>query len=369
MDFSFTTTQTLLYIGATQGFVLAFVLLTLPRGNVQANRILAAILIIFSGSIAVHTLSHGSRVMNSLPHSAVITIVFLLFGPLFYFYAKILTTQTLSFAKRAYIHFLPFLICLLLSLPFLFKSAPAEGPHPVFEIISVFVVIHVLSYMAVIFKMLRDHSKTIQNAFSSIDRINLNWLRFLIIGFTITWLVALFFDAQAVESNGWDYVWLLVSLFMYWIGYKGLRQPEIFSGAFDRPYPDTEAATTKYRKSTLTPELGEMYLKKLQVYMKSEKPYLNCDLTLPELANNLSISVHHLSQVINENLQQNFFEFINSYRVEEAKRLLGDPENHNIKIASIAFDTGFNSISAFNAAFKKHAKMTPSVFRNSSLKT
>ena len=97
--------------------------------------------------------------------------------------------------------------------------------------------------------------------------------------------------------------------------------------------------------------------------MNKEKPFLESDLTLSGLANKLFITPHELSQVINERLNQNFFEFINHYRVEEAKNMIIDPANKSLKMAVIGFNVGFNSTSAFNTAFKKHTRVTPSQFR------
>ncbi|MFQ5771148.1 MAG: helix-turn-helix domain-containing protein [bacterium] len=161
-------------------------------------------------------------------------------------------------------------------------------------------------------------------------------------------------------------IWLLVSINMYLIGYMGLRKPEVFSGIENGFLLNPTASQKKYEKSTLTPEKAEEYLEKLRQFMAAQKPYLMSDLTLPGLAKQLSISIHHLSRIINEKLQQNFFEYINSHRVEEAKKRIADPANEHINIAEIGFEVGFNSISSFNAAFKKHAGMTPSQFRERS---
>ena len=97
--------------------------------------------------------------------------------------------------------------------------------------------------------------------------------------------------------------------------------------------------------------------------MRTEKPYLDGDITLQKLAKALGISPHHLSQTINEHLKQNFFDFINTYRIEEAKRMLLDPAKKHYSILAVSEEVGFNSKSAFNTAFKKQVKMTPSEFR------
>ena len=127
---------------------------------------------------------------------------------------------------------------------------------------------------------------------------------------------------------------------------------------------EQQLVTKKYEKSTLTGERAERYLNKLLQCMKEKKPFTDGHLSLQKLAGDLSIPPHHLSQIINERLGQTFSDFINSYRVEEAKRRLLDPAFKHLSLLGIAVDVGFNSKSSFNSVFKKHTSMTPSEFRN-----
>ncbi len=102
---------------------------------------------------------------------------------------------------------------------------------------------------------------------------------------------------------------------------------------------------------------------KLQQHMQAHKPYMQPDLTLDELAGQLSVKPKLLSQSINEILQQNFFEFINYYRIEEAKRLLTRPKDKKITVLEVMYEVGFNSKSSFNTLFKKLTGLTPSEFK------
>src|SRR5690625_7676704 len=99
--------------------------------------------------------------------------------------------------------------------------------------------------------------------------------------------------------------------------------------------------------------------------MIKEKPYLESDLTLPKLAEGLNVFTHHLSQVINEVHDKNFFNFINKYRIEEVKRKIQDPKFKNYTLLGIAYESGFNSKSAFNRAFRNFTGTTPSKYRDS----
>ena len=99
--------------------------------------------------------------------------------------------------------------------------------------------------------------------------------------------------------------------------------------------------------------------------MEEDKLFTDSDLNLQLLAQKLAISPYYLSQIINVKLHKNFFDFINRYRIDEAKKILSQPKNDHYTILSIAYEVGFNNKTSFNAAFKKHTSRTPSQFRNS----
>jgi ligand-binding sensor domain-containing protein/AraC-like DNA-binding protein len=126
-----------------------------------------------------------------------------------------------------------------------------------------------------------------------------------------------------------------------------------------RPFEKNE----KYKGSPLTPQYAEECIKKLGHLMEVEKVYCLADVSLQALAEKLSVSPHLLSRVLNEKLNRNFWDFINSYRIEEAKRILQSPGGAQRKIVAVAFDVGFNTTVAFYNAFKKYTDMTPSRFK------
>jgi AraC-like DNA-binding protein len=118
-----------------------------------------------------------------------------------------------------------------------------------------------------------------------------------------------------------------------------------------------------YAHSSLTRENAERYLEQLTTYLGNVQPYLHRDLTLQDVAQELRIPQHHLTQTINELLNKNFYTLINEYRIEEVKRRLLDPKFAHYNILAIAHDAGFNSKSSFNMIFKKHVGVTPSQWR------
>ncbi len=127
----------------------------------------------------------------------------------------------------------------------------------------------------------------------------------------------------------------------------------------------TNAIRQKYAKSGLSTEQLENYKDRLTLLMESEQVYLNSDLTLPKLALLVQSPVNHLSQVINSGFDMSFFDYLNQFRINDAKKLLCLEEGQLQAVLSIAFEVGFNSNSAFYAAFKKSCGMTPAQYRQS----
>jgi len=120
---------------------------------------------------------------------------------------------------------------------------------------------------------------------------------------------------------------------------------------------------SKYAKSGLNTDQLLEYKVRLEHIMLEEQAYLRPDLTLPRLAEAVGCSVNHLSQVINAGIGMSFFDYLNQHRIQHAKILLGDLDDGNNAILNIAFTVGFNSNSAFYAAFKKCVGQTPAQYR------
>ncbi len=151
--------------------------------------------------------------------------------------------------------------------------------------------------------------------------------------------------------------WLFLSLtlLIYWLSYQVLAYSPL-QLAPPRVIP-------KYEKSGLHPSQIDGILQQLKDYMRKQKPFLNPELSIDQIAKALELPKHHLSQAINSGLKQNFSEFLNTYRISEAKTLLQDSKQNHLTIAAIAFEAGFKSLSHFNSTFKKIVQTPPSTFR------
>jgi AraC-like DNA-binding protein len=174
----------------------------------------------------------------------------------------------------------------------------------------------------------------------------------------LTFLILVFFVVRISFRHdlGDHIIAAFISLIIYIISFTVLRKSLFF-------HEQNERAARKYEKSSLTQEIQSATLGKLEAVMLAEKPFLDPGFSLPTLSKRLGVSTHHLSQILNEELKQSFFDFLGAYRIQEAQRLLADEGNAYIKIEEIGQMVGYNSKSAFNTAFRKITGSTPSEYR------
>jgi len=362
----------IILLGIVHGFILGIFLLSIRRGNQSANGILGIIIILFSYTLSP-ALFLNTGLYKTLPHLMLTANpVLFLFGPLFLFYVKFLTSKEVKFKKVDLFHFSFFILHFCYLIPFYIKSGDeklrilekgAPGNEVINYLLTVSFFVQVLVYIVIVYRTAKIHSKNLENTFSSIEKINLKWIQtsirwlFVVLVMMIVNVILYFFGyANFVNTYSGNFVPLLVVIIIYSIGYRSLWQPEIFASEVEEP--------KKYNKSVLELDKAQKYLEHLISYMESEKPFLKSDLTLKNLSEMSGIPYYHLSRIINENLKQNFFDFVNRYRIEEAKKNLIDPKYDHYTILGIAIESGFNSKSAFNTAFKKYTNTTPSQFRS-----
>ena len=160
-------------------------------------------------------------------------------------------------------------------------------------------------------------------------------------------------------NDQWDYaISFMMSFSIYTIGYFSFKQPQVFNGEL---YAHLFLPIENKKETFEDTALNELY-KNLTNYMEQEKPYIDNELRLVHLADQLNFSTHLLSKVINKKSGKNFNKFVNEYRLVEAERLLTETNSTSIK--SVYFDVGFNSKAAFYSAFKKKHNCTPSEYRS-----
>jgi AraC-like DNA-binding protein len=360
----------LLYIGLSQAFFAAFIVLTKkPRllSDVFLGIWLLMIVAETSITLFLETVTFSTPILN-------ITIVLqVVYMPLMYLYVSTAISEKPKFSLAYVKHILPFMV--VFALIFLFRNEPIfwddQGRASSFIfalrfIFGAYFLVLIVLYTHLILKALRQHQHKIQDSFSyTSERITLNWLKFVLFLFVAAFLGHIIVGALADRIHyPFDprvFVRIALTVFAFGVSYFGVKQPTLYEDT--RPSDKTSESKSKYERSGLTDHTARTYQNKLQQYMESEKPYLDPELTIKDVADRLKISRHHITQVINENLQKNFFTWINEYRVQEVKQRLLDDKFSHLTIVAIAYDCGFNSKSAFNSIFKKETGQTPSEFR------
>ena len=380
----FEFTNLILLLAAAQGILLSFLIIHKHR-KLFANYFLAAQMFLLSITLLYLMLSELGW-YKEYPFLMLIPIGFpLIVNPLFYLYAKYLIQYSNSFKKTDGVHFIPFILYELYYISDFFKStdeviAILDGmPEPQlnlrFLIFNWVIIIQGIFYVVLILSMLRNYSYSLERAFSNTEKMRLNWLRNINIIVAGVWSVFvaenILYLADIQFYKVFDVASVFAGLLVYTLGYMGLFKSEVFEQPdFEESYKYSKHSNDadlmpakKYEKSGLTEEKVKEYFSILDKIMKEDKPYLNSNLTLKQLADKLEISTHNLSQIINTKLNQNFFDYVNQYRVEEVKQYLEDPEKKNITLLSLGFDAGFNSKSSFNSIFKRYTGKTPSEYQ------
>lgn len=223
-------------------------------------------------------------------------------------------------------------------------------------------------YIVLCYFALRKYQKMLPEYYSAIEKINLNWLKYIILSLIILLVVVIGIISLGPKSyhipvqNIFKIVGTIQSVYVFIIVFFGLRQSVII----DQNITFTEPVLEKgIEKAIVSDERLKQTSQIVLQYMIDEKPYLDEELSLLKLSSSIGISTNQLSQIINQNLNTNFYKFVNSYRIEEVKAKLKDPKYNHYSILGIAFESGFNSKSTFNKIFKEEAGMTPSEYKKS----
>ncbi|WP_169719425.1 helix-turn-helix domain-containing protein [Olivibacter sitiensis] len=260
------------------------------------------------------------------------------------------------------LHFVPFLLFLLFSLVYLMpnlfhkENHLPELPPWIGFIVRYFFFGQMVYYWIACFALLRRHQKNLKMVASFTEKIDLEWLRYLLISV----LFLIFIRILSISNIHVTYY----SPILYFLGiillaYSTLTQKSIYAIETYQPAENDEIAPKKTLNERLsTEQVDEL---KYTVLRKTvdEKLYLDPSLTLSVLSDKIGISTHELSYVLNNGLGKNFYQFINELRTEEAKLLLLSEDTKHLDMFGVAIRAGFNSKTTFYTTFKKATKLTP----------
>ncbi len=326
------------------------------------------------------------------------------FGPIIYLAVVHLTSIRKKVSGTIIFHFIPYLLVVglfLISYSQEHSSAVSvrEEEEPDNKTLDMILLsaffIQMSCYLYVSNKQLKKHIKTLPLFVSSIHGNDYHWLRKTIIGITLLSTVSL---AEVLFGQAQLSVYFSGCYLMgfYYVGIQIVKQKEVFPFSKEQTEsvlelideenalsehpgtetsemtfpvemteqdPEQESKTSEHKKAVIHPEKIEVYKLRLLELMENEKPYLDSEMTLPKLGKMLDLNTYQTSYLINTGFHENFFTFINRYRIAECKHMLTSKKWDHLSVLAIAFEAGFNSKTAFNTAFKKSTGLSPKEFR------
>lgn len=351
-------------------FFLALIIFT-KKGRNLADVILGIWLIFIGLHCTLFYISYTDKIFE-MPHLLGTGIFFpFLHGPMLYLYTEALTNPQKFKTKQWMYHFILPSMAILIFSPFYMSSVQekilvfqqrGKGYEVQLTFFDWALAFSGIFYVVFTYLLLHKHKKAILNQFSYQEKINLDWLRFLFYGMTVMWFIIIFIGG---DNN----IFPFATIFIFLIGYFGIKQTGIFTNQREESkvfveeiVEEKSTEKKKYAKSGLNEDTAKELHQKLTDLVSSEKIYLNPELTLADLASRLEVHSNYLSQVINENEGATFYDYINTLRIEEFKRLVQVPENQRFTLLALAFDCGFNSKTSFNRNFKKITNLSPSEY-------
>ena len=365
------------------GFFMSLFLLVLLAGKKnkpQADKILIAMIAVYALTIGGPFIEIYNR-NNDFPYPHLMNnawLFLLLHGPLLWLYVNTLTVKDFRIRPVHLLHLLPFLLFLTLHASgFLFLPAAEKitlikdesfTTTAFFKIRGGCIGIFTIGYNIWALNLLRKHRKNIENQFSNLEHINLTWLRTLVIASLIVFTVnvLLFNINNYLHFAGYfqlaQIAYSFSTLYVLYIGYFGIGQGNIFAGYQDHTVD--EAPSTHLQPATVDEDdSGFTEIRyRLTGLMEREQPYLDPEITLAGLSLLMQMKSELLSEVLNGSLNQNFFDFINRYRIEDFKIRCLNKENRHLSIMGIAYECGFNSKAAFYRAFNKFEGISPTAY-------
>ncbi len=382
-DFSFKSATLLIFF--IHGIIFSIILL---RKGIQAenrsNIWLAAFIFLCSLYIAPFMFGYAGWYSKKLYREILFFTPFqqlFLLPPVIYFYIKNTLYKSFKSTKKDSVHFIPAIIYLLYSFIILIADKGildeyyfyANGRDKDFDLwYQIAGFISMIYYLVLSLKMYHHYKKTTYQTVSYADSILFKWIQRFLIAFLLLLVIRLLFfiiNPEWGEFGRKYWYYLSFSILFYYISISGLINtakaiiPFHTSDVFKpEPSDDHEAKKIIEEESTQESEQYEILKSKLKELMITDKVFKNPTLTLFDLAQDLSTTPKMISKVINKGFKMNFNDFINTYRSKEVIQKLELGEANLQTLLGIALDSGFNSKSTFNRAFKKHTLLTPKEF-------
>ncbi len=361
--------------GILQNFIVAGILFFTKSDQPYARKLLSIAILVVNLHLT-YVMLLDLNVDNLFPFTLWIPYSYLTaLGPLIFFYTKSLTQAHFRISAKEWIHFIPVAIEWLLQLAQILYSIFSDSLYYntptdliLTTIISLWATGSVFYYLRRSIENISNHEKWILKNFSNLKEVTLAWLSRLITYYRRLWTLwipfaALFllifrFQHQYLILVIIAYFFLLIITYLtYWTGIQGLVRLSPVSAK----EPIQKGKSKSY--GNLPKEEIEVYSTRMERLMQEKKLFLHENLSLREFAAEVNAEPNLVSYILNTHMQRSFYEFVNSYRIEEAKSKLSDPAYERWTILAIGLESGFNSKTSFNRVFREITGVTPSDFQ------
>ena len=367
-----------LFIGPT--FIVALlVFANFNNVNVKANRWFGFfILSIFI--LQAEALFYNERLPNPDQHIYdIIDLIRYIIAPVFYFSIVYYVEPNRKWKSGDNLHFLfGFLMLLLTILSFFVPISETKTPEEkeletkAVLVVTIIFCLQVLPYCIAAYYKISKYQKNLLTYSSNTERVNLSWLKKVVVCviiITALWLSDILFQLSEISTESDSIITVLYFLSVWYIAYHSLNQKELFIFSKEEKKEieiiiNEAEAKPETKKKLIQDEKLADYIQSLTNFMDTEKPHLDAEISLIRMAEQFKTSPHQLSYIINTGFEENFFQFVNRYRIEESKRMILDPAKNHLTLVGIAHEAGFNSKTVFNTTFKKITGKTPTEFKN-----
>ena len=357
----------LITYATVQCLVLATVLLYRDKGETVQKKWLALVILLV-GLQCLNFLYEYFQWYKSSPHFIWVSApLWFLIGPTLYFFSRNAIKKSTVFKWYDYLHLVPFIAAIVYIGRFYLLDGQTKisiltsfyntyGQEPDYFLYAFLLSEFIYAFYSLY--LFNQYFQKVGDEYSNSIIYQTRWIRFLLTSFMGFVLLSFIYSVMLINNFEYyiqaDYItYLFLAIVFQILGFSAILNPQSFFKTpvdFDKTY-----------KPKNHDELETLF-RKLRDHMNNKKPYMNPELRLSDLSRELNIPAHKLSQVINTVPDQNFYEFINSYRVEEVKKRLPNTEYEHLTMEGIAEECGFNSSASFYRVFKQQTQMTPSQF-------
>ena len=372
MEINYNIVSLIDILGLVQGVFLGLVLIIEGR-RIKPKLFLGLFLIVYCAEL-LNSILRDLNILESEPWLLFLPFnFFYLILPLFYIYVKGISNINLTKKKIVLIllpgilEFISYTVLFMLSVGTKVKLHNSESFSNVLSLIEILSFAYSIYYIFLTIKFINKQKTKVEEFYSNTEGKLLTWAKnvlMFLFSFLIIMLSSLFLEGTFYDNYIYPAISIINVVFIFWIGISGIKQSKLFvykiASIKKIDHQQSDVNETNNRLKTNNKD----HYEKLITLMDDEKLFLEPNLSLADVSLKLKITQRNLSELIRDESDKNFNQFVNHYRVEEAKKLLLDTSNDHLNMLGIAFDSGFSSKATFYSVFKKHTSHTPKSFKD-----